>query len=423
MQLWRWCGLCRGRQCTWPIVDEECRDRIGRSLRGPIRPPCLGLDSHSESRDANMRVVVYEPTPTGHHFAYLALMLPALAELASEVILLTSETARASAQFSLHLEQMAGTIQVDTGIENPGPRSPRAEMRELTSLARAVRRLRPGFTYPTRSLRRRLVVGLTPTCIRMGPWNWIHHINPDDIAVLGRQSPRMAACCSLMPDPVEPPSTLSRSEARRTFNLPEDGRYIGCAGAIDRRKGIDVLVCAFRDAASRMAPNDRLLLAGPFDPSIKRFLDQELARELASERVLVLDRHLSVTEMNDVIAALDVVCTPYPHHVHSASIVIRAASHGRYVLGNAIGWMKNTIERFHLGECCDVLDAKAFANAIPASLEAASEFHVSESAQRFARFHSSENFRITWAARLRERLGLPVDPERITWDWVLEAVT
>jgi glycosyltransferase involved in cell wall biosynthesis len=283
--------------------------------------------------------------------------------------------------------------------------------------------LRGGFTYPTRSLRRRLVVGLTPTCIRMGPWNWIHHINPDDIAVLGRQSPRMAACCSLMPDPVEPPSTLSRSEARRKFNLPEDGRYIGCAGAIDRRKGIDVLVCAFRDAASRMAPNDRLLLAGPFDPSIKRFLDQELARELASERVLVLDRHLSVTEMNDVIAALDVVCTPYPHHVHSASIVIRAASHGRYVLGNAIGWMKNTIERFHLGECCDVLDAKAFANAIPASLEAASEFHVSESAQRFARFHSSENFRITWAARLRERLGLPVDPERITWDWVLEAVT
>lgn len=76
------------------------------------------------------RVLVYEPNPTGHHFEYLRLMLPAVRALASHVILGTSQKGATSEQYRLLLaptlerrEPLLGqaTVTIDTGALNELP--------------------------------------------------------------------------------------------------------------------------------------------------------------------------------------------------------------------------------------------------------------------------------------------------------------
>lgn len=407
-----------------------------------------------------MRLAIYEPDPTGHHFAYVALMAPALAELADEVVLITPASAVDSPQFKLHLAKVADRFRVHSDIDEP-PRShsPLASWRQLKGLGNVLRQIAPdhlyipygdsllsgaaidsvtpgrtlavreaevlllrgGFRYPPEDYRQRAMSLLGPRLVRSGGWSRVHHLNPDDWEALRALGGDFAGRCRLMADPIEAPSTLSRVEARRKLGIPDDGRYIGCTGLIDRRKGMDRLLRAFKKCEGQLRSDDRLLLAGPIDTEIHELLMSEFDAEFRRQRMVLVDRHFSVEEIAEAVAALDAVCTPYPKHRHSASIVIRAASHERYVLGAAIGWMERTINQFGLGRTCNVLDGDAFAAAIPASLAAASEFKLPERGRRLAQFHSAANFAAQWCVRLRERLGLPPDPNMLTWDWVLEA--
>ena len=408
-----------------------------------------------------MRVVVYEPDPEGHRFAYLAHVMPALAKLPCEPILLTTPAAAKAPEFALHLGPHADRFAVDTSTTFLAkPRTLVRLSQQWADLVRAVRRLQPahlyvaygdglvqvaglerllgrrpwsaateaevlllrgGYTYGAASFRKRLRTALSPGLIRRGPWERVHHINPDDVTVLRGGTSDSTGRYRLMPDPIEPPPTETKAEARRALGIPETGRYIGCAGMINRSKGIDLLLAAYQTAQRDLSEEDRLLLAGRVAPEIGTTLEQELASDVRRGRVMLVDRKLSEMEMNLAVAAMDVVCTPYPTHIHSASIVIRAAAAGRPVLGSAIGWMDRTIHRFRLGSVCDVSDREGFARTIVASLNASERFEPTEASRRFAAFHSAENFVAHWTARIRERLGVP-PLECVEWEWVTAAV-
>jgi hypothetical protein len=115
---------------------------------------------------------------------------------------------------------------------------------------------------------------------------------------------------------------------------------------------------------------------------------------------------------------MDLVCTPYPRHVGSASIVIRAAGARRPVIGSSFGWVKWAIERFSLGRTCDVENIPALAGTLESGLESAGDFVLSPKAERWVRYHTPENFALTWTVRLRQRLGLAAAPALHSWDWV-----
>jgi hypothetical protein len=112
---------------------------------------------------------------------------------------------------------------------------------------------------------------------------------------------------------------------------------------------------------------------------------------------------------------MDAVATPYPRHLHSSSIVIRAAAGQRPVVGNAIGWMKRTIPQFELGAVCDVDSEQALCRTLVRTLDASAGFQLAPAARRFVAFHSAENFARHWTRRLRERVGLPEDQQLISW--------
>jgi glycosyltransferase involved in cell wall biosynthesis len=405
-----------------------------------------------------MRVVIYEPDPTGHHFAYVSHVAEPLAELASEVILLTSPNAAASREFEQHLRPRAKRFSIDTGVpERPHKRTAGSLWKQFAALRQAVDRLRPdhlyvaygdylvqvsaldrmlrrswpestecevlllrgGFQYPAGNLTNRLLKHISPRLVRRGPWNWIHHLNPDDLQVLRGKDANSDGRFSLMPDPVEPSSPLSKSAARRAMGVPEDGRYVGCAGVINRPKGVDRLIAAFRAAHADLQPDDRLLLAGPLEDGFRSDVAREFADDISRGRIVLIDRLLSGDEIGTAVAAMDVVATPYPWHVHSSSIVIRAATGSRPVVGNSIGWMNRTIPQFDLGAVCDVNDHDAFRKTLVTTLNQSAGYQLTPAAQRFVKFHSAENFARHWTKRLRQRLGLPADKMLISWDDVI----
>jgi hypothetical protein len=44
---------------------------------------------------------------------------------------------------------------------------------------------------------------------------------------------------------------------------------------------------------------------------------------------------------------------------------------------------------------------------------------TSPAVERFVQYHSADNFKAHWTARIRERQGLPQDPKFRSWSWVL----
>ena len=140
----------------------------------------------------------------------------------------------------------------------PGPTTPHpyADGRRRRGKQRLLRRLslppdlqteallfRGSFAYPLprtflTGLRDRAWLALT----RAAPWTTIHHVDPIIYEALLRRDPRFAPRLRLMPDPVEPAPEATHMQARRTLGIPDTGRYIGCVGYLDRRKGIDQLV-------------------------------------------------------------------------------------------------------------------------------------------------------------------------------------
>ncbi len=207
---------------------------------------------------------------------------------------------------------------------------------------------------------------------------------------------------------------VDRHEARRRLGLADDGPWLGCVGAIDTRKGIDLLLAAFKAAA--LPASARLFLGGQHHPYIRELLETEYADLVRAQRIVRLDRYLTVAELGDAIASMDLVCTPYARQIALASIVLRAAAARRPVLATDFGWCGRVVPAFQLGWTCNVQNTSEFAHAIAARLEQAAEWQRSPAAEQLVKFHSPQNFAAAFTARLCERLGRPTLPGAVSWD-------
>jgi glycosyltransferase involved in cell wall biosynthesis len=403
-----------------------------------------------------VRLLVFEPRLGGHHSYYLRLLLPVLFELSPDVTLVTGRWETEAREFQVELEDVARRIRLECvvpPIEGSPSKMGRAKAR---SLAEAIERFRPehiyvpaadhltqmmrlqlpkrrvvadgveleglmmrgGFAYPFRGWRKWPQDRLSLLAIERAPWTILHFVDPLPYEHLRERRGPIARRVRLMPDPVEAPPATDRATARRQLGIPEDGRYIGSVGVVDERKGIDLLLGAFAAAAPRT--DARLLLVGKQSPGIRHLLAGSLADLVRRERIVVIDRYVENEQLLAAVSALDVVCAPYPRHVGSASLVIRAAAAERPVLSSTFGWAGMVVPRLALGWSCDVSNHDVFAAAILAALERSSEFRPSEAARRFVDYHSVANFKAAWTVRLRDRLGL--EPVALPqWDWVLEA--
>jgi glycosyltransferase involved in cell wall biosynthesis len=405
------------------------------------------------------KILVFEPSHQGHRLTYLRRTLPALAQL-GRVVTVLDHDAPDSREYAEQLGRITVPFEVDASLEPViGLRPTVVARRSLSMLAAAVRRHRPGHVIVTvadgmtafaamRSLAGRsifphettsealflkgrigyhddLTTGerlknlVTWQCWARSPWSRLLVLDPCAHEAIAERGGSLARRVDLLPDPIDVPPPSSAVEARRRLNLPEDGRYIGCVGLINRRKGCDLLIRAF--ARADLPASSRLLLMGKVARPVQKLLDEH--RELVARgRIIVVDRYTTEQEMFDGYSALDVVAAAYPRHFGSASSVIRAAAARRTVLGSRIGWIGATISRFGLGATCNVNSADGFARAIRTSFDGHTEFKLGRAAERLLAFHTESNFVAVWTRFLRRKLGLTVPASEKSWAWVLEAV-
>jgi glycosyltransferase involved in cell wall biosynthesis len=415
--------------------------------------------------ESGMRVLVFEPQFAGHNLSYAMHLMAKLIALECDVHLVTSAQATRSEEFDIHLSSLKGKYQchaVDGFVERAGMRGisvngPAGNYSMMQGLLKGLREVQPkhlfvpfgnpiahlaGLPNPlSNELRRQAIEselvllfgkyayehnGWRSRCkewmalavLARGPWTRIHHIVPHATRVMKAYSPAMRDKCRLLPDPVEPVPDMNKMEARRCLNIDEHGRNIALVGLIERRKGVFELLESFRKALPNLRPNDRIVLAGKSTGEVREALASRFSELVSAGRIVSIDRHLSANELWAACIGADLVCTPYPNHRYSASIVIRAAAAGVPLLANSIGWMNETINRFSLGTTCDTNNEQVFADQILKALNASSNFRLGELGKGFVEFHSSENFAAHLTQRISQRIGRESEASLIDWECI-----
>ncbi len=395
---------------------------------------------------------MFEPDAGGHRLTYMRQLLPALEGL-GEVTVVVGEGAIGTEAFRVQLGELRETHRFESvAFDKSGGLLGKARARldalrsaidlcdpehifipsgdglaQLLGVPGSSRRLalKPGvqievgmhrgsFAYRAKSLKQRVSRGAALRTLTRSPLARAQFVDVLAYEWLRERGHPLAARASVLADPVDPVEDVSKREARRVLGMPEDGRVIGTSGHLDERKGVDLLLRAFR--AAPLGETDRLLLAGRPSPRIRELLAGEFAGLVSSGRIVAMARYLTDEELGATLAACDVVCTCHPAHVGLSNICLRAAAAGRPVLSGDYGWFERVVAGFGLGWTCNVSDERMFSAAIADSLDQADSFKVGERGDALLRFHSQVNARRTFVAHLRERLGLERDAGLIEWE-------
>lgn len=398
-----------------------------------------------------MKLLVFEPYYSGHRLVYLSHMIPEFQRLGTNVTLLTSAATLDSEQFKTHLKGRLDKVVFDLNDPRLGTAGTRGNARALID---GIRRHRPdhlivpvgdglsqalgtmgpinrcgapgmesevlhfqgGFGYAIRGHLDRLRRFLTPRLVYRVGWDRVHHLDPEQLngfRVRNGADDRY----HVMPDPVEPVGNVSKTRAREVLGIPDDATVVTCVGGLNVRKGVDILIRAFRDSISQAPTNSLLFVAGKTDSRVRAELESstELRR---GRRIIWINRHLSNEEFALSFPASDVVACLYRRHYGSSSLIIRAAAYGRPVLSSEFGWMGRTTRQFNLGWTVDESDQEMVVARLIQSMAQCAELHPTPAAKRFVAYHTIPNFLAHWTARLRQRLDMAPAKELIHWESV-----
>jgi glycosyltransferase involved in cell wall biosynthesis len=254
----------------------------------------------------------------------------------------------------------------------------------------------------------------------MLPFEVLHQLDPIPFSALRRRGGKFNIHCRIIPEPVEPIEQIDPTEARRRLGIPIHGRYMVSLGSGDARKGTDLLLRAF--AHAKLGGDDRLLLMGTMAPAIQQLIEREMKPWLQDSRLILFNQYVSHEMFCLGLNAADVICTPYPRHVGSSGIVVRAAAIGKPILASSYGWVGAVVSTFGLGTTCVVSDIEEFSHHIEATLNSSSSYMQPDEATRFVSFHTLRNFSAHITARIRARRGEPSQSGEVSWDEVMTGI-
>ncbi len=408
-----------------------------------------------------IKILIFEPLHHGHRFEFVAHLVRCLSKIDRvEPWLATTQSATESEEFAAFLSDFNDKLKVYVVDDLDFHQSPlRNGFNNLTQFQQALKSVDPFHSYvpsaggltqccrfspklaftpflkekmkQTEALvlggrfgytnaQRPLKTFVSRSFIRMAPWTTTFHLDPYQVQYLQKHHCKSVR---LMPDPVDAAPVKAKEAARKLLGLPTSGRYIGMTGWIQKIKGCDNLVQSFIAAKNQLADDDRLLLAGPFKDGLAEWISDNFQDEIESNRLLMLNRFLSVDEIDWAVQAMDLVCLPYLRAYQSSGVLLRAVAESKPVLVNNCGWLAKTVDQFDAGFVCDTTNIKKFSECIPVALQKSTSFTPSEKLRRFVKFHSVENFCATWTKVLRSKLELEPDPKLCEWDWVTDLST
>lgn len=406
-----------------------------------------------------MRTLVFELDHTGHRLQFVRVLIEALNPLCKEVILFTSEKAVGSDEYKIHLHEVESFFRLVTHGYTPYGGSFRNALIKLDAFRKALRNeradqlfvpyadglaqllgpakimgaldlsskpeiegimMRGSFAYPADNWRDRVHAIASLAMTRFLPFEVLHQLDPISFSALKQHGTKFRAKCHIIPEPVEQIRRVNLSDARRQIGVPTDGRYIVGLGSGDIRKGTDLLVRAF--CRAELSVNDRLLLMGKIDPPVRHLIESQMKSYVRNGRLILIDRYLSHELFCLGLNAADMICTPYPRHIGSSGIVVRAAALHKPVLASDYGWLGAVVPTFGLGWTCCTSNIEEFAVRIKTALDSAGSYRQPAEATRFVRFHTVANFATHITARIRTRTGEPLPQGMVSWSEVLSGI-
>ena len=403
-----------------------------------------------------MIVQVFEPGEGGHFTNYIEALLPALTQLLEEarirkIVITTRRSHLDAPAFKNQLLRYASKVHFDASLPSLA-HTPRSARALAAALLESIARFQPDYLIATtadfesvvlaiRSVMRRRTFpkelhsvgvfhygyagmatsladhfkdGVYRFSWRFSPWSELRIVNPLFYEALRKSEKVAPARLSVLPHPVKRFARIEKAAARETLGIPVDGRYLGCAGIVDRRRAIPELLAAFREATSLRT--DRLLLAGCLCEPYKALIERDFADLQRDQRLIVLDRYLTESELNAGLCALDVAAlTYYPRPNLSANLLEAVAAH-RPVIADSSGYTGMAVKRFDLGWSCDIRDPASLASTIHTALEASGEYRPSARTERLMAFHDPKNYAASVLSALYVSVGL-ASPELKTWEW------
>ena len=162
---------------------------------------------------------------------------------------------------------------------------------------------------------------------------------------------------AVLPHPIEDRPRPGREEARGKLGVR--GPLVLFLGLVRPYKGVDVLF----DAAPRIVEETgaRIALVGEVFPDSRAAIDECMKRPVASSVTLV-DRYVSEAEMDEWLAACDVVVCPYRKNSGSGIAARAIAARRPIVASNLSGFLPFVSEAS--GELVPENDAGALARAV-----------------------------------------------------------
>jgi hypothetical protein len=278
-----------------------------------------------------MTTVLVEPNPFGHRFQAVA-EVAAVARRSGDVVLLTSTGAKQTEWFASFLADQPITVIERYDSVYP----PTREMaRGIAEVCRQVEAATVVVMDADESLKRwwyaaflefrrlprrpRVVFMLTRYIARLELTDfagWQLKISKAVLAVLamatgtlhraagfaGRDDFAKGRIVKRLRDPaVNTAHARDRAQLRRKLDLPADRRIVGIIGAIDARKSVPLLY----DATVLSADDADLLVAGAVSDDVAAWLDARTPEQ--RQRLILRARHLDNDELDQLVAACDVV--------------------------------------------------------------------------------------------------------------------
>jgi glycosyltransferase involved in cell wall biosynthesis len=160
--------------------------------------------------------------------------------------------------------------------------------------------------------------------------------------------------------------TRPRQEVRALHGV-EGGRVLLLLfGALDERKGVFTLLDALTQIPASIARRMAVMLAGRPSSAVDARLRTTIAelQRTTEAQILLHDGFVPDDEVQNLIAAADVVLAPYFRHVGSSGILMRAAAAGRPVLSQDWGLMGWQVRTHLLGTTTDTTNPASLSSAL-----------------------------------------------------------
>lgn len=382
------------------------------------------------------RVLVFEPSLSGHRPHYAAVLVEELCRLGADVVFAcpkdalhtpegaeflknafklsqiypttsngdTNSSSTAREKFLQFVKAIADTnpehcfVPYADGLSQAWGMHPRAGSVLPKGLVVEGLMMRGGFAYPPVSTVQAIKHRMSCFLSCRAPWTRLHQLDPMVYEKVSRNATNRAKNY-LMPELTDRFQLPSKAEAANRLGLDPNHLIVSCPGAVSESKGVDKLI----QSLEFLDQDVRLVLVGKHSP---RVLDV-LAQSKNKGRVVSVNRFASNAEFVDLFAVADAVAVCYPRHVGSSSILIKAAMAGKSIVASNWGWIGWATKHFELGSTCDAANPADIAVAVNQSLMKKQTVEENGLRSAFLEFHTQENHLAHWTDLYRSLNGLP----------------